>query len=91
MVSEKKILKFFFHYKSMGAIYGHGRHLDSRTMTICIYFQPPFNTRLHIKFEEIWTRGFRGEFVQMYGRTDGQIDRRADDGRRMESNHNSSS
>ena len=53
------------HYKSMGAIYGHGGHLDLRTMTICIYFQFSFNTRLHIRFEEIWPRGFRVEVVQM--------------------------
>ena len=56
----------------MGAIYGHGGHLDFRTMTICIYFQSPFNTRLHMKFEEIWPRGFGGEFVQRCERTDGR-------------------
>ena len=48
MVSEK-IFKKKSHYKSMGAIYGHGGHLDLRTMTICTYFQFPFNTRLHVK------------------------------------------
>ena len=56
----------------MGTIYGHGGHLDLRTMTICIYFQFPFYTRLHTKFEEIWPRGFRGEVVQRCGRTDGR-------------------
>ena len=63
----------------MGAIYRHGGHLDLRTTTICTKFQYPFNTRLHIKFEGIWPRGFRGEVVQMCERTDGQTD----DGRRM--------
>ena len=82
MVSEKKIFLGFSHYKSMGAIYGHGGHRDLRTTTICTYFQSPFNTRLHIKFEEIWPRGFRGEVVQRGERTDG---------RRTESDHNSSS
>ena len=55
----------------MGAIYGHGDRLDLRTMTICTYFQSPFNTKLHIKFEEIWPRGFRGEVVQRCERMDG--------------------
>ena len=73
----------FSHYKSMGAIYRHGGHPDLRTTTICTYFQSPFNTRLQIKFEGIWPRGFRGEVVQrVNGRTDG---------RRTESDHNSSS
>ena len=63
----------------MGAIYSHGGHLDSQTTTICTYFQSPFNTRLHIKFEDVWPRGFREEVVQRCGRTDGQTD----DGRRV--------
>ena len=61
----------------MGDIYGHGGHLDLQTMTICINFQSPFNTRLHMKFEEISPRGFRGEVVQMCEWTD----ERTDDGR----------
>ena len=77
----------FSHYKSMGAIYRHGSHLDLRTTTICTYFQSPFNTRLHIKFKEIWSSGFRGEVVQRCDRTDGQTDRQTvgqtDDGRRV--------
>ena len=57
----------------MGAIYGHRGHLDLQTTTICTYFQSTFNIRLHIKFEEIWPRGFRGEVVQRCeGRTDGR-------------------
>ena len=58
----------------MGAISRHGGHLDLRTVTIFTNFQSLFNTRLHIKFEEIWPRGFRGEVVQMCERTDGQTD-----------------
>ena len=45
------------------------------TMTICTYFQSPFNTRLHMKFEEIWL-GFQ---------------RRSRDGGQTGSDHNSSS
>ena len=60
----------------MGAMYGHGGHLNLRTMTICTYFQSPFNTRLHMKFEEIWPRGFR-DVVQMCDLTDGWTDGRS--------------
>ena len=67
----------------MGAIYRHGGHLDLRTTTICTYFQCPFNTRLHIEFEEIWSKGFRGEVVQRCLRTDGRTDRQTDDRRRV--------
>ena len=70
MVSEKKIFLTFSHFKSLGAIYGHGGHLDLWTVTICANFQSPFNTSLHMKFEEIWHRGFRGEVVQRCERTD---------------------
>ena len=64
----------------MGAIYGHGGHFDLQTMTICTYFQSPSNTRLHMKFEEIWPRGFREEVVQRCERTDRQTDRQMTDG-----------
>ena len=63
----------FFHYKYIGAISQHGGHLDLRTVTIFTNFQSPFNTRRHIKFEEIWPRGFR-EVVQRCGQTDGRTD-----------------
>ena len=56
----------------MGAIYGHGGHLDLRTMTICTYFESSFNTRLHMKFEENWPRDYRGEVVQRCGWMDGR-------------------
>ena len=64
----------------MGAIYSHGGHLDIRTTTICTYFQSPFNTRRHIKFEEIWPRGSEKSFKGVNGRTDRRI---KDDGRRV--------
>ena len=44
---------------------------DSQTVTICTNFQPSFEIRLHMKFEEIWPRGFSGELVQRcHGWTD---------------------
>ena len=73
MVSEK-IFKFS-HYKSMGTISRHGGHPNLRTVTIFTNFQSPFNTMLHIKFEELWPRGFSRSKVW----TDGQTD----DGRRV--------
>ena len=59
----------------MGAIYGHGGHLDLQTMTICSYFQSPFNTRLHISLKKFGPgvseeKSFKG----VNGRTDGQAD-----------------
>ena len=67
--------RFFFflsfsHYKSMGAIYQHGGHLDLRNMTIFTNFNPPLT--LHMKLEEIWPRGFRGEVIQRCEQTDRQ-------------------
>ena len=64
----------------MAAIYGHGGHLDLLTMTIWTYFQSTFNTRLHMKFEEIWPMGFRGEVVQRCEWMDGQTDGQTTDG-----------
>ena len=63
----------FSHYKSMGAIYGHGGHLDLRIVTIYTNFQSSFNTKLHMKFEEIWPRAFRGGRSKVW--TDEQTDR----------------
>ena len=56
----------------MGAIYRHGGHLDLQTVTIFMNFQFPFNTRLHMKFEEIWPTVFRVEVVQRCEWTDGR-------------------
>ena len=44
-------------------IYGHGDHLGQWTATILANFQVPVPRRLHIKFEQHWPRGFRGEVV----------------------------
>ena len=81
MVSEKKVFLSFSHYKSTGAISRHGGHLDLLTVAIFTNFQSPFNTMLHIKFEEIWLRGFRGgrSKVWMEGQKDGWMDRRTTD------------
>ena len=64
----------------MGAINRHGGHLDLRIVIIFTNFQSPFNTRLHVKFEEMWPgvsedKSFKGVNRQ----TDGQTD----DGRRV--------
>ena len=74
MISVKKKFLSFSYYKSMGAISRHGGHLDLRTVTIFTDIQSPFNTSFHIKFKEIWPRGFRGEIVQRCERTDGRTD-----------------
>ena len=66
----------------MGAISRHGGHLDLHTEAIFTNFQSPFNTRLHIKFEEIWPRGFR-EVVQRCEQTDRRMDGQMDDRRRV--------
>ena len=75
----------FTHFMSMGAISRHGGHLDLRTVTIFTNFQSPFNTTLHIKFENIGLRisekSFKGVNGQTDERTDGRTDRRTDDGR----------
>ena len=77
MISE--IFFSFSHYKSMAAIYGHGGHLDTWTVTTCINFQSRFNTRLHMKFG----LGVSDEkaFKDVDGRTDERTDRRTNDGR----------
>ena len=57
----------------MGVIYGHGGHLDFRTIIICTYFQSAFNTKLHMKFEDFGP-GVSEEVVQRCERTDGWTD-----------------
>ena len=54
-------------FLSVFTIFGHGGQLDKWTMTIWTNFQSPFNGRLHMKFEENWPRGFRGEVIQKCG------------------------
>ena len=44
-------------------IYGHGSHLGQRTATILAIFHSPALRRLHMKFEQNWLSGFRGEAV----------------------------
>ena len=51
---------FFF---KVFTIYGHGSHLRKWTATILAIFLSPNLRRRHIKFEQHWPRGFRGEVV----------------------------
>ena len=44
-------------------IYGHGGHLGQWTATILAIFHFPAPRRLHMKFEQHWSRGFRGEVI----------------------------
>ena len=43
--------------------YWHGSHLGKWTATILAIFNSPAPRRLHMKFEQHWPRGFRGEVV----------------------------
>ena len=52
----KGLLKVF-------TINGHGSHLGQWTATVLSIFRFPNLRRLHIKFEQHWPRGFRGEVV----------------------------
>ena len=61
----------------MGAIYGCGGHLDLWTMTICTNFQSPFNTKLHMKFEEFGPRVSEEKSFKGVNR---RTDRRTTDG-----------
>ena len=55
-VLEKKIFKGFYHIWQCG-------HLGEWTATILAIFRSPNLRRLHMKFEQNWLRGFRGEVV----------------------------
>ena len=44
-------------------IYGRGGHLGQWTATILAIFRSPTLRRLHMKFEQNWPRGSRGEVV----------------------------
>ena len=61
-------------------IYGHGGHLGQWTATILAIFRSPNLRRLHMKFEQNWLRGFRGEVLKML--TDGRTHGRTDDRRK---------
>ena len=53
---RRRILKAF-------TIYGHGGHLGQPTATILAIFHSPNLRRLHMKFEQNWPRGSRGEVI----------------------------
>ena len=53
---RRRFLKVF-------TIYRHGGHLGQWTATILAIFGSPNLRRLHMKFEQNWLRGFRGEVV----------------------------
>ena len=53
---RRRFLKVF-------TIYGRGGHLGQRTATILAIFRSPTLRRLHIKFEQNWPGGSRGEVV----------------------------
>ena len=53
---RRRFLKVFI-------IYGHSSHLGQRTGTILAIFCFPTLRWLHMKFEQNWLRGFRGEVV----------------------------
>ena len=55
-VLERRFLKVF-------TIYGHGGHLGQWTAPILAIFRSPILRRLHMKFEQNWLRGFRGDVV----------------------------
>ena len=44
-------------------IYGHGGQLGQQAVTILAIFHSPNLRRLHMKFEQNWPRGSRGEVV----------------------------
>ena len=53
---RRRFLKVF-------TIYGRGSHLGQRTATILAIFFSPILRRPHMKFEQNWLSGFRGEVV----------------------------
>ena len=54
---------FWRRFLKVFTIYGHGCHLGQWTVTILAISHSPNLRRLHIKFEQHWPRGFRGEVV----------------------------
>ena len=50
-------------FKKVFTIYGRGGHLGQQTVTIFAIFRSPTLRRLHMKFEQNWPRGSRGEVV----------------------------
>ena len=54
---------FWRRFLKVFTIYGHGSHLGQWTATILATFHSLVPRRLHMKFEQHWPRGFRGEIV----------------------------
>ena len=54
---------FWRRFLKVFTIYGHGGHLGQWTATILAIFCFPTLRWLHMKFEQNWLRGFRGEIV----------------------------
>ena len=50
-------------FSKVFTIYGHCGHLGQWTATILAIFHSPSLRRLHMKFEQHWPRGFRGEVI----------------------------
>ena len=44
-------------------LYGHGGHLGQRAVSILAIFCSPYLRRLHMKFEQNWPRGSKGEVI----------------------------
>ena len=55
--------QFWRRFLKVFTRYWHGGHLGERTVTILAIFHSPYLRRLHMKFEQNWLRGFRGEVV----------------------------
>ena len=55
--------RFWRRFFKVFTINGHGGHLGQWTANILAIFHSPNLRRLHMKFEQNWLRGFRGEVV----------------------------
>ena len=58
--------RFWRRFLKIFTKYGHGGHLGQRTATILAIFCFSTLRWLHMKFEQNWLRGFRGEVVWSY-------------------------
>ena len=61
--SAQRHPRFWRRFLKVFTIYGHGGHLGQWTAIILAIFRSPNLRRLHMKFEQNWLRGFRGEVV----------------------------
>ena len=55
--------RFWRRFLKVFTIYGHGGHLGQWTATILAIFHFPAPRRRHMKFEQHWPKGSRGEVV----------------------------